>query len=78
MAMSLRAQRALQQGPRFLSRPALSTFLFRAALFRAPRSCSNSLSASGGMDGELGYTHWMFPVMNGSNIQKMFVSVAAA
>lgn len=46
MAKSRRAHRALQQGPRLLSKPALSTRLFRAAMFRAPKSCSNSLSAS--------------------------------
>lgn len=50
MAKSLRAHRALQQGPRLLSKPALSTRLFRAAMFKAPRSCSNSLSASGRVD----------------------------
>ena len=47
MAKSLRAHRALQQGPRLVSKPARSTRLFRAAMFKAPRSCSNSLSASG-------------------------------
>lgn len=46
MAKSLRAHSALQQGPRLLNKPALSTRLFRAAIFRAPKSCSNSLSAS--------------------------------
>lgn len=46
MAMSRRAQSALPHGPRFLSRFALSVLLLRVAMFRAPRSCSNSFSAS--------------------------------
>lgn len=46
MAMSRRAHSALQQGPRLLSRLALSILLLYAAMFRAPRSCSKSLSAS--------------------------------
>lgn len=50
MAKSRRAHKALQQGPRLLSKPALSTRLFRAAIFSAPRSCSKSLSASEGRE----------------------------
>lgn len=46
MAMSRRAHSALQQGPKLLRRLALSILLLYDAIFRAPRSCSRSLSAS--------------------------------
>lgn len=42
-----------------MSKPALSTRLLLAAIFRAPRSCSNIFSASGNVRVNVGQKLWL-------------------